>query len=223
MNIKGFYHICLANEWVEIVIDQIGKIISSGLYEKSDEINIGCCGNSKGLAYLKDILKPYTKCKIVVYKEKIEVFEIPTLQFLQDLCQNSNAPAWTPNMDSSAGDFLVWYIHSKGAISGHKNWRVEMDELIINQHDTCIQLLEESADLGCCGPRLRCDGFHHNLVKCHFSGNFWWAKASYIKILNNNLTEVMNRHNCRFVAEALIGMSPHHNAMIDLATRKRGG
>lgn len=197
MKIYGFYHICLINDWELIVKEQIDLIVKSGLYSKTDAIFIGCLGAEDNRNRLQKLINNKNKFRIVLYNNNIKLYEMPILQHLQNLCQQDK-------------EFLLWYIHTKGVISRQVAWRNNLNTIVIKYHEYCIKLLE-NPDIGAVGPMLRCGGFPFNLGEninhhYHFRGNFWWAKSHYVKKIKVNLTDMMKRHNSRYIAEAFIGM-----------------
>lgn len=203
MDIKGFYHICFINNWQTVVDEQIKKIVSSGLYDKSSAIYIGCCGGSIIDKHsLTLMITPFSKFNIIYFNKNRLVYEIPTLQYMQDTC----------NTLKFEQDFLLWYIHTKGMVSGNHARRYDLEESVITQHDKCIKILEKNKNIACCGPSLRhwtgsisVTGYNPPYNGWHFSGNFWWTKASYIITIKENLSGIFAAQNNRYVAEAFIG------------------
>jgi len=88
-----------------------------------------------------------------------EYYEFPTLCELHSFCQES------------LQDEMVFYIHTKT----QDEWRQEMEERIFTHCATCFH--EDPSKL-LCGTRYIQWGW------CHFSGNFWMARCSYIRRLN---------------------------------------
>jgi len=209
MEIIGFYHIYMINTWENLVNEQLQKIIHSNLYEISKKIYISCLGDNTQKLILEKIICDKHKFEIIFYHNDGTFAEIPILQHLQDL--------------SSSKEFYAWYIHTKGITSGQVDWRKEMETLVILNNRQCINVLNKNKHIGACGPRLTRGGFPFDLSKYgfnhqyHFSGNFWWAKSTYIKKINIKLSEVWkdNKKN-RLIAEAFIGMLPSHDGMMNL-------
>lgn len=201
MKILGFYHICMQNQWLSIVKEQVEIITKTKLYDATEEIFIGCLGSLEDKNILLKILP--RKFKIIFYNKNIHLYEIPTLQYLQDLSKNQ--------------EFLAWYIHTKGIFSEKTTnkinvtaWRRMMEYFIIKEWDKCVKIIRQS---GCdaCGIEIR-KTFKKLILpekpRHHFSGNFWWSKSKYVRTLPN-ITECWNTNNKnRFIAEAFIGMSP---------------
>jgi len=173
--IYGFYHVCLANNWTALVKEQIQLIMDSGLYEKTDKIFVSCVG--MGRKILQNMLPP--KFQIALYNPDIRPAEVPLVRYIHEL--------------SKKEDFLCWYIHTKGVISGQGNWNVVlwrkvMEHFIIFKHQQCIDTIS-SPKCDVCGiliydawatpMRVTGKGGHF----C--AGNFWWSKSSYLRTLKS--------------------------------------
>jgi hypothetical protein len=194
----------MTNSWRQIIHDQLQLIIYSGLYTKSSNIYIGCLGSETDKEYLENLVSYYNKFEIVFFKNDIGLAEVPILQEMQNMCNKTNE------------DFLIWYIHTKGVFSGHTSWRKEMEALVVNQHQFCADLLLKNDKIGACGPKKKFGGFISQLNSfannCHFSGNFWWAKSSYINSIKVKLTDIWQQNgHSRFMAEAFLGTAPNAN------------
>lgn len=174
MKVYGFYHVCLINNWEEVVANQVSKIKNSRLFSITDEIYTVVLGERKNLSLLADLSNN------VEYYDNISLFEFPTLEKIKDLSEKE--------------DFYCWYIHTKGVgleestmsfyhgatdfdhlKSCVNDWREYMEYFIIDKFDSCLFLLSKDHDA--CGVNLVDD------PSWHFSGNFWWAKSDYIKKL----------------------------------------
>lgn len=194
--VYGFMHICTANQWKDIVVDQLRKIKDSGLYERVDTIFLGIVGDGN-IDFIYNL--QLDKFKIAYVHHDIAQFEFLTLEFLQDFCKR--------NLDAK-----VFYIHTKGISTYGKvcnppsperqknidDWRRYLEHYIIYLHDVCIKALE-LADL--VGVNWRGKGTGAKVtpqVDSHFSGNFWWAKARYIASLDGVREGDQKRCNAEF-------------------------
>lgn len=195
--ILGFYHVCLVENWKNIVKSQVKRILKSGLYDKTDRIYTSCLGQGKH--ELRRILPP--KFEILIHNPNIKLAEIPILQSMQNYAKNN--------------EFFAWYIHTKGVISGRwnvhvNNWRTMMEYFIIDRHDRCLKIIQRP-DCDACGIEVRTDCWD-NLVhvkhKPFFLGNFWWSKSEYLKILPNLTQKWHECGRCRHIAESFLGLLP---------------
>ena len=102
--------------------------------------------------------------------------EIPTLNSLRE--------------HSLSEDFNVLYIHTKGVAYLEKGntkeivmyWRKYMEHFCIGKWKECLNALDEYDAAGCefYGSNKHFSG---NVNPPHFSGNFWWARSSYLRTL----------------------------------------
>lgn len=165
----------------------LSLIRSSGLYEKIDTIFVCCVGTNNELCIDTTI---NDKIKIMRLSTLLEDYEVPTQKMLYDFCKANP-------------DYNVLYIHTKG-VGKEMNMYIEdwihyMLYFLIEQHDTALTQLKDHATVGV-------DLLQEPTL--HYSGNFWWARASYIKELPDptefrNLTLYPNplcsaRHNQEF-------------------------
>lgn len=189
--VLGFYHVCMVNDWYNIVKEQVSLIIKSGLYEKTEKIFVGCLGVRENKTILQRLLPE--KFEIIFYNVNIQLYEVPTLSYLQSL--------------SKREDFYCWYIHTKGATSAviysEKNitaWRHMMEYFIIENYEKCLLTLE-NPKCDACGVKVRCDSEY-----CYYGGNFWWSKSVYINKLPSILDK-FEKSQSRFSAESMLGWS----------------
>ena len=195
MRTLGFYHVYLVNHWQEIVMEQIVKIMRSGLYDQSTVIHIGCLGRDEEVAKLREMLKDHKKFVINFHSAVPDHFEFCTLRLLQDRSR-------------SAEPFYAFYIHTKGvtwpkektkAYIGGTYWRQYMNYYIISRWKECMNRLDAGHDT--CGVKLLTKK-DMPAFRVHYSGNFFWCKSTYIRTLP--LIEHL-RLKDRFQAEFWIG------------------
>jgi len=158
-----FYHVCAIGNWREIFEEQIGKVKASGLLDVATQMVIGVVSP-------EDVdLPQMPKTKYIV--TKVNEYERTTLLLL-----------WRRAME--AGDEAILYFHTKGVTSGNAcvtAWRRFMEYFNIVRWKECVRKLEEGYDA--CGVNWW-EGYKRDGVAYpHFSGNFWWARSSYLKTL----------------------------------------
>lgn len=118
----------------------------------------------------------------------ISLFEFPTLEMLHEFSKNN------PN-------YYVLYIHTKGVTNEKSlaiaDWRACMLHYNVTLWRDCVQKLTQGFDT--CGI---------NIMKTphpHYQGNFWWAKASYVRtlfpvrdtpVIPNDTLNFGERHKC---------------------------
>ena len=146
--------------------------------------------------------KPYIN---ILNGSRIKEYEFPTLKVLYDYCKENP-------------EDVVIYLHSKGvsqpAGSLYDNWRKWMLKYVVSEYSKCLELLKDNDTVGC----NWIVGKPHSET-CNTSGfwpgNFWMAKATYIRRLCDPIT--LNQNN-RWEAEAWIGTgNPHHKDIHTIA------
>lgn len=199
-----FSHNYIDHNWHEIVEEQLSKLVRSGLYDEATEIYYG--------AYANDNFQLYKFINVVKFwdlKNKIRIVIHPfndgekqTMILLQETIK-------------SYPDAYVLYYHTKGITSklnhpdepnfSYRNvesWRHAMEYFNIEEWKTCIQELS-------IGPTNTLGIFYVGdsgfPYKYFFSGNFWWAKSSYLDTLPS-MKERDNRMGC----ELWIGTGDHY-------------
>lgn len=189
MKIKGFWHICMINEYMQIITEQLKLIIDSKLYDKVTEIIVGCSGTDENLIKVKKLFKPYSKIRIELHVTLLELYEFPTLE--------------TIYKNSQQDKFFGFYIHTKGVSwpkhEGGKYWRDYMNYYNLTKWKDCLKMLQKGYNL--CGVKLLTEK-DSPAFKLHYSGNFFWFKSTYVETLNDPFT--LNIKN-RIEAEMWIG------------------
>ena len=122
----------------------------------------------------EEIKKDYgEKIKIIQYSSDTNLFEIPTINLIHSFSFRN------PNSN-------ILYLHTKGVsynypVSSIDDWKNMMLHFLVKKQTECLDLLEYYDTVGC---------NYQEKPHPHFSGNFWWAKASYICGLKKLKTNV---------------------------------
>lgn len=189
MKIKGYWHIYGINSYYSIVIDQLRILLTSGLYDRCEDISIGFIGfpEEKQL-FEKYVLSQYPKLKIRYYSNNPSDYEFPTLKLIEQ----------------DKGDYVGFYFHTKAITRPFEtvinHWRHFLNENVIADW----QLHYENV----------CNGYGVSSVNYlespdHFSGNFWWFNRKYIDRLPK--IDTLDKTN-RFYAEQWVCMCKNrHN------------
>jgi hypothetical protein len=164
--------------WQKIFNEQIDLIRKSGLYDACESMHIGING----------FYTPNFNDSKILYKinDMQDFEEGPTLLSVSDFAQNNP-------------DHKILYLHSKGVTKNNKkvsDWRDLMNYFMIESWEECINYLKNFDAVGCNYSEDTWLGYHP-----HFSGNFWWANASYI----NELDDSMLTSSLRWDREFWIG------------------
>ena len=160
-SIYGVYFICCIGNYIDVVKNQISKLIQSGLYDYSDQILCFVCQAKTDCI---DLLKKFIKIKIVSTTENL--YEKFAINNYKEYLDNSK-------------EYYLYYIHSKGVSQSGKcfeDWRNLCDYFTIEKWRLSIELLEY---YDCVGTNLK------NFPKKHYSGNFWWSKSEHLNRLKN--------------------------------------
>ena len=173
MTIIGYIHICQEGDWQKPFDLIMNSIKNYGLFNETVEIRCGIVSNS-GI-FKNDTRFDDPKIKII-YTSTSNFYERKTLEHMRQYA------------DIDSPNSKYWYAHTKvishfGKGNFHKekciidwinllnfwnfeHWRIAVEKL--NDYDT----------YGCSGCNI-----HH----LHYSGNFWWARASHVKTLPLNI------------------------------------
>lgn len=164
-----FYHIYCNINTEKIVQDQLTKIVFSGLYNDISEIKCFLVGEEYYIKKVQTLLENSgKKCKVQEIGINDNTYERFTLLKIKNYIQ--------PN-----DKFL--YIHSKGVTKpDSKNiysWRTIMEYYLFAKYKECLTLLKNYDIVGMPYKTVN--------IGPHFSGNFWWANASYFLSLPNTI------------------------------------
>ena len=191
--IVAFYNVFIGKHdlYPNIVEEQISLMNMTGLLDILDVVYYVTIGDSFDSIpiWLRDILTKTSKVKdrhgnplpenssspmfVQVRNTPRLVDETLTLSYLYDFC--------LLNPDSK-----VLYFHNKGSYNYRGEnvfFRQFLDCYVLNPQ--CVDALEEGFDT--CGWRLS------PMPSPHYSGNFWWAKCSYINTLVSPLAAYFNK------------------------------
>jgi hypothetical protein len=153
-----YFHICLINNWVEVVTDMYNLIMQSGLLDVIDELCLSVLGTD--LKMLRYVLN-HPKIRIIYISFDTTLFERPTLYKIRDRCQDETCK--------------ILYIHSKGVSRNFntaiKAWVVYLCYFNIERYQECLERLN---DYDICGTEW---------LGNHFRGNFWWGNSNYLRTL----------------------------------------
>lgn len=206
-----FYHVYQANDWKKLYQEQINSLIVSGLYDQCDLIHIGINGDQE---------LPFVLDKMRVQYNENKILEANTLQSLWEFCKENP-------------DHRVMYLHTKGlthtteyncSITSNA-WRIYLEYFTIHKWKTCLGDLEFHDCVGAewvdetkfFDSEIQEFTYEHNP---HYSGNFWWANASYISNLDIDFIYNEDKGLTRWKSEIWIGTKnpnykSYHNSNIN--------
>jgi len=187
-----FIHAAILPKCKERLIQYLDIIKESKIISEVEKIFICFIGKDNIPIDAETITKYNNKNNIVLCKisENLADYELPTLQFIYNFCIKSQL-------------HNILYLHTKN-VGKEINLCIEdqieyMLHFLVKKWPECLEKLTNNDT---CGVDLRGE------PTLHYSGNFWWAKSSYITTLPspnefNNLEEYPNplnslRHNQEF-------------------------
>lgn len=167
MKIKLFYHVHDLPGAFELMSEQLTNISEQGLLDEANEVHICTNGNEANFAPAREAMAEFGNVHFHHVSDRPNLWEYPTLDFMKTHC------------DQSDDEFYVCYLHLKGLSrpgdTTATDWRKFMEYYTIERWQDCVDELNRNFDT--VGP---------NFIEKpwpHYSGNFWWAKASYIRKL----------------------------------------
>jgi len=195
-DIVAFFNVYAAGEHYDAIVqEQVATIKGSGLLNKLDSVYYATMGE-EGFKY--EIGNSTKYVHLAHYGNNGT--EMHTMHYLWQFCQ--------ANPTSKA-----LYFHDKGSFHNTKlneRLRTYLNCFVLNTH--CISALD---DHDVCGWRAS------PLPYIHYSGNFWWARCSYVRNLIDPLSSINNqtfiqlarplrcyRLTSRYAAESWIGSGP---------------
>jgi len=175
-----FYHIYAYGDWKYIVESQLAKLKDSRVYDECLAMFISFIGDDKQLKQYYELIKDFKKAHTIKWdSENNKEYDI--LHAMWYYAQET-----FPYREGSGIDADVLYFHTKGVYSSRENaliqirmtdWRNMMEYFVIDRWVYCTEKLKEVDAVGC---NFRQQPFFEWGLRGHFSGNFWWAKLSYI-------------------------------------------
>lgn len=193
--IAVFYHVGQFGNWERLFQEQINSLVISGLYHICDFIHIGVNG---------DKILPVLLPKFKVEYNSNKILEADTLKSLYDFCINNK-------------EHRVLYFHTKGATQGNtphilnvNKWRYYLEYFAFHRWKDCVTSLEEYDTSGSeyafqSGLTNQDTGITEWEQNPHYSGNYWWANASYISTLDPNYLYRTDKGWDRYRSEFWIG------------------
>jgi hypothetical protein len=177
-----FWHIFIDQKGLirgkSIIERQFEKIKNSGLLDRCKAIYIGYVST---IDFPSEDIINNPKVKIIVKKDSGN--EGVTTTVLKEFCDNQNEES------------LIMYIHNRGMSQTEntpsEDWTLMMEYFVIERWVNSIKLLENKYTCGC-ELWKHTDRIDSNDFIFHYSGNFWWTRCSYIKLLS--LPNLYNRY-----------------------------
>ncbi|HYV89717.1 MAG TPA: glycosyltransferase, partial [Candidatus Polarisedimenticolia bacterium] len=157
----AFIHGFTKNGDLSILTELLDSLDASGLLATFDRLYVINCGEEIALAGKFD--RHAGRIRLINHSRDASRAEAPTLTLIRLFAEFHRQAR-------------ILYLHTKGASHPqptlqNADWRRMMLYFLVERHEQAIAALTSADVVGC------------NLLeapKRHFSGNFWWAKASYL-------------------------------------------
>ena len=192
-----------------IVQEQMALLKSCGLEDAATEIYCGVNGGDESSAFSEILPKTST----VVYHGLQCRNENRTIQLIEERVKKLD------------GEAYVCYFHAKGSQfpvgdDFRTRWRRRMNHHVIENWSKCVKALDAGAEA--CGIHYLTPEQYPGLVgHPYFGGNYFWAKASFLKTLPS-ITESpavkvhgMDAFEARYESESHIGQGPRRPRIFD--------
>lgn len=178
MKVRHYYHCFAAGAWAEPARDHFTALARSGLDDIA--LTVGLVGADRDRAVARDrITELCAKWALPVpaWTEAEAGWEQVTLSAIHRDAQGI------------PGEFAVLYMHTKGAarnLDSSASWRRSMTKALTADWEAHVARLEGGYDaVGCHWVKAP----EWPEQEPFFAGNFWWARASYLRTLEPPLNE----------------------------------
>jgi len=164
------YHIYAVGNYLEVANRQINRLVSSGIYEWSDLIEVTCCKPDGRFEDIEKLISQHTKIKLNKITENN--YEYPAINKIWEYSQEYNGK--------------VLYLHAKGVSNTYENlntnklskrkvkgisiWTEVMEYFLIDRYKECLEKLNTYDQVGVTN------------VNDWWWGNFWWANLDNISV-----------------------------------------
>ena len=172
-NIKAIvYHIyCYGDDYINLVEQQVKRLISSGVYDWCDVLEVSCIDTSGEFSGIDDAFSGLSKANI--FKTRDNKFEYWGIKRVWEISQRYNGEVlylhtkgvWNKFKDLESGVVSEWKIKSVSS------WREAMEYFLVDNYKQCIEDITINGFDSC--------GF--TCVDRWVWGNFWWADLAYIR------------------------------------------
>jgi len=198
--INIFYHVCLINNGLDIVQEQLYLLYMSGLLSKCNSLNIGI---------LYENIDDYVKLKkIISYYNLNNKIKILFSKYNDNSWEQDTALEFKKYSDGCCDEEYILYFHNKGTTHYNKSseistryWRHYLEYFNILKWEDCVDKLNSGYES--CGVQWL-QGFYSN----HYSGTFFWINTSIIKQIDFNYFKNSSKFG-RFCIEAVSGVIEH--------------
>jgi len=191
-NIYGVYFICCCHNYLEIVKEQL-DILNKGLFNITKKLIIFITLYENDNKLINIINNYNKKDNIIIITSKENLYEKFAINNYKNYILEEN--------------YYMYYFHTKGLkckndplFNVFSSRRKLLNYFTLEKYIINIDLLKKYDAVGC----------SLNLYpKKHFSGNFWWSKSSYTKLLQNINNKylspemyILSHNSCNYISLA---------------------
>lgn len=169
------YHIAgMGADWKAIVGEQLGQLARAGLRQ------VFCTHVGEGKEWcIEQARSEGIALQVVSHHDRLDVYETPAMFLIEDLCRASDEP--------------ILYLHTKGvshprSATVYHEWRRLQMDLLVSNWRWNLSALGSSDAVGV--NWWTKDG------EQHFSGNFWMARAEWLRKLPDFKGYYKDRYSC---------------------------
>lgn len=171
MDIHCVIHVAQIGNWERSFHLLLSALTQSGLYDVLDTIHVLCANPTGRVEKSAYFLSPKL---ILINSGSPQAYERPALWFTKQYTFSDKAK--------------VLYLHSKGLKWWDTPYQQNVEDwihLLLHWNVKCWKQAIEKLDEGF--DTYGCNVFRNEEHPVHYSGNFWWAKASYLKTLSDSI------------------------------------
>ena len=177
MDIRHYYHVYAAGAWSQPVRDHFDALGHSGF---DGDIVIGLVGPEHDRQMAREMIGMHLWARgladPIKWIEADSGWEQVTLQQIH------------VDLSSIPGELAVLYAHTKGAMDNsewNEVWRRSMTRRVVSDWRSCVAMLGDYQTVGChwLTPERDHDPPKRPITTPMYGGNFWWARASYLREL----------------------------------------
>jgi hypothetical protein len=169
MKIKVFVHLNDMPGAFDVMSEQLTLASESGLLDAAEEVILCTNGDESKFSAAKEIMAEFENVTFVHTSNDTRLWEYPTLDLIKQECSAI-----------AEEEFYICYFHLKGLSrlgdAKSVDWRNYLNYWTIERWEDNVAKLDEGMDT------VGVDFIETSWP--HYSGNFWWARASYIRKLD---------------------------------------
>jgi hypothetical protein len=179
MKIRSYFHVYAAGAWAAPVRDHWTALGRSGLDDAV--MSVGLVGPARDRQVAREM--------ITLRSRQWDIPEPVRWLAADEAWEQLTLAQVHADVQEIPGEFAVCYVHTKGAhddCDRNVAWRRSMTRRVVYGWEHCLDLLAEGYDTAGC--HWLTPDEHHNppnrpVTTPMYAGNFWWARASYLRAL----------------------------------------